>query len=341
MATRRPAGTRAETIHCEFCGEDYAATYKRCPFCDGRPGSGGYDGGEEYEDDRRGGGGKRLRSNTRGGGYGGGSSPFHIILTVLSIALIVAAVCIVVSFIKPLVDKGNTPPIDPDNPPTPSQSQQVQPSGTPGPDSSNPPEGSQPPASEAPTDVIPAGQTATSFTVSPSDFTMNDKYPEPVQLKVTFSPSGSTGTITWTSASPDVATVDENGKVSRGTKNGSAIITATMAGGFKQEITVRCNFTGAAANPGTGTGTGTGTGSGTTTATTLELNREDFTLSKAGETFKMKVSGTSSTPTWSIGNTGVATIASDGTVTAVSRGDTTITCTVDGQVLTCMVRCRF
>ena len=193
----------------------------------------------------------------------------------------------------------------------------------------------------APTDVIPAGQTATSFTVSPSDFTMNDKYPEPVQLKVTFSPSGSTGTITWTSASPDVATVDENGKVSRGTKNGSAIITATMAGGFKQEITVRCNFTGAAANPGTGTGTGTGTGSGTTTATTLELNREDFTLSKAGETFKMKVSGTSSTPTWSIGNTGVATIASDGTVTAVSRGDTTITCTVDGQVLTCMVRCRF
>ena len=25
-------------IRCENCGEDYSVTYKRCPFCDERPG---------------------------------------------------------------------------------------------------------------------------------------------------------------------------------------------------------------------------------------------------------------------------------------------------------------
>ena len=55
----------------------------------------------------------------------------------------------------------------------------------------------------------------------------------------------------------------------------------------------------------------------------------------------MKVSGTSSTPTWHIGNTSVATISGDGTVTAVGEGNTTITCTVDGQTLECIVRCDF
>ena len=55
----------------------------------------------------------------------------------------------------------------------------------------------------------------------------------------------------------------------------------------------------------------------------------------------MKVSGTSSTPTWHIGNTSVATISGDGTVTAVGRGNTTITCTVDGKTLECIVRCDF
>ena len=55
----------------------------------------------------------------------------------------------------------------------------------------------------------------------------------------------------------------------------------------------------------------------------------------------MKVSGTSSAPSWSIGDTSVATVSSDGTVTAVGEGNTTLTCTVDGQTLTCIVRCDF
>ena len=34
MATKRTDGPRPTMIHCEYCGEDYASTYKHCPFCD-------------------------------------------------------------------------------------------------------------------------------------------------------------------------------------------------------------------------------------------------------------------------------------------------------------------
>ena len=37
MATRRSTGTRPEVVRCPYCGEDYSVTYKRCPFCDGKP----------------------------------------------------------------------------------------------------------------------------------------------------------------------------------------------------------------------------------------------------------------------------------------------------------------
>ena len=53
MAARKPTGARNETIRCENCGEYYAVTYKRCPFCDERPG--------------RGFSGKRVAGNTWGG----------------------------------------------------------------------------------------------------------------------------------------------------------------------------------------------------------------------------------------------------------------------------------
>ena len=53
------------------------------------------------------------------------------------------------------------------------------------------------------------------------------------------------------------------------------------------------------------------------------------------------MSGTSSNPTWSISDSSVATISGDGTVTAVSKGTTTVTATVDGQTLKCIVRCSW
>ena len=56
MASKQAPPRRNEVIRCENCGEDYSVTYKRCPFCDERPGRAGVSG-------------KRV-ANTRGGGYG-------------------------------------------------------------------------------------------------------------------------------------------------------------------------------------------------------------------------------------------------------------------------------
>ena len=201
-------------------------------------------------------------------------------------------------------------------------------------DSAQPSADPDPTESVEPVETIPADQTATDFSLSLTEFSLSNRYPDPVTLKVTFSPEGSTGTITWSSSDPDIVSVDETGKVSPGSKTGNATITATMPGGVTHTCLVHNSVT-----TGGSTGSTTTSGGSTTTTTTLSLNRTDFTLSKTYPSFQMKVSGTSSTPVWSIGNTAVATVSSNGTVTYVGKGQTTLTCSVDGQTLTCTVRC--
>lgn len=317
MASRRSRDDRPKMIHCEYCGEDYASTYKHCPFCDEVPlDDEDFDGDEDSP--RRVRGGKRLVTNTRGGGYGRGPSPLRLVGIIISLAIIIAAVIIVISVIIPLVTKGSSVT-------DPSTVESVMPT-----DSAQP--SVEPTDSPEPTETIPADQTATDFTLSLTEFSLSNRYPDPITLTVTFIPEGSTGTITWTSSDPEVASVDEAGKVSAGTKTGNATITATMPGGVTHTCLVHNSVT-------TGASTSTGSGSGTTTSTALSLNRTDFTLSKTYPSFQVEVSGTSSTPVWSIGNSAVATVSGDGTVTYVGKGTTTLTCTVDGKTLTCTVRC--
>ncbi len=317
MASRRSRDGRPKMIHCEYCGEDYASTYKHCPFCDEIPlDDEDFDGDEDSP--RRVRGGKRLVTNTRGGGYGRGPSPLRLVGIIISLAIIIAAVIIVISVIIPLVTKGSSvtdPSAVESVMPTVSAQPSVEPTDSP-----------------EPTETIPADQTATDFTLSLTEFSLSNRYPDPITLTVTFIPEGSTGTITWTSSDPEVASVDETGKVSAGTKTGNATITATMPGGVTHTCLVHNSVT-------TGASTSTGSGSGTTTSTALSLNRTDFTLSKTYPSFQVEVSGTSSTPVWSIGNSAVATVSGDGTVTYVGKGTTTLTCTVDGKTLTCTVRC--
>lgn len=64
----------------------------------------------------------------------------------------------------------------------------------------------------------------------------------------------------------------------------------------------------------------------------------DFTMSVGDPAVPMTVDGTDSTVKWSTENSGIATINSDGEVTAVSSGRTTIIAEVDGQTLKCEVR---
>ncbi len=71
-----------------------------------------------------------------------------------------------------------------------------------------------------------------------------------------------------------------------------------------------------------------------------QLNQNDFTLSVKGEKYTIRLTGTEATPRWSIDNPNVATIAGDGTVTAVANGNTTVHCKVGNRDLTCVVRVR-
>lgn len=327
MATRRSTGTRPEVVRCPYCGEDYSVTYKRCPFCDGKPAP-----ESSFEDDPpaegRRSGGKRLVSNTRGGGYGGGGwGPLRIVGTVVSLGLIVAAVWIVVSVVSPLVNRGSSLNSDqPSSPPVTSSS--AAPTGSPDSSASPAPTGGvELTRSPEPSGTIPASQTATSFTLNRKDFTLSQAG-DVWNLGPAFLPAGSTGTLTWNSSKPEVATVSDSGIVTA-VAPGVATITATMAGGYTQECIVRCTWTGASSG-----------GSGSAAAT-LTPSHSDVTLYKAGESFRFRVSGTDSTPVWSTSNSGVASVDGSGTVTAVSKGTCNVTATVDGQTFTCIVRCNF
>lgn len=340
MATNRKPGSRPGLIHCENCGEDYSASYRRCPFCDE------YD---EYEDsyepsyDRsersssRSSGGKRLaQSNRRGGGYTR-TSPLKVISIIISLAVILFAVWIVVAKFMPMIRRSDAvPPLDPDssvsgNPssdPAPDNSPDTSPDVSP--DVSDQPE--IPPDVSTPT--TPAPGEATGFSLNKSEFAISDRYPDPVTLKVTFTPAGTTGTITWTSSNPDVASVDESGKVSPGAKSGTATITAALSNGVTQTCKVYNQTTGSASTSNTNQNT-------TTVSGTYTVNNPDFTLYRAGETYQLKVKNYTGSVTWSSSNTSIATVSSDGTCTAVGtgKGSCTITGTLDnGATVKAIVR---
>ena len=77
---------RNDVIRCEKCGEDYSVTYKRCPFCDERPG--------------------------RPGVGHSGRHPVQLVGLVISLVIIAAAVFIVFTYVSPLIfhNQGGTNP---------------------------------------------------------------------------------------------------------------------------------------------------------------------------------------------------------------------------------------
>ena len=314
MASKHKSRTRNAVVRCPNCGEDYSVTYKCCPFCDESSGS------------ARGRGGKRL--NTRGGGYGGGGGwgPLRVITTVLSVALIVAAVYIVVTIVKPLVELGSSQPGSTVSPTASAQAEpsaspiaqpSVEPSAEPAPDPTI-----QPTAGPATAPV-----SAESFTLNASDFTLT-RAGETYHIRATFSPAGTNGAITWTSSNPASVHVADDGTVTA-LANGNSTITAELENGYAQKCIVRCGWSGEGTYPTPGTDTA------------LAINRTDITMSSEGETFTLKVTGTSAVATWTSSNPTVATVSSDGKVTAVSGGTATVTANINGQAFKCIIRCSF
>ncbi len=327
----RRIGTKNELIECEYCGEMYSVTYKRCPFCNG-DGTGRWDDPdteiEEYDDRHRGG--KRLASG-QGAGYGGGPPIGRIIGTVISLILIIAAICIVISIVRSIGGKGE----DPDAGESPG-TESVLPSTEP---AESVPAETEPTDTQAPapTSTTPSVDLVipTGFTLNREDFTF-DAVGQVFQMQVTYTPANAHGEVTWKSSNPNVASVSWNGVVTA-VSQGTATLTAAVEGVGEKTCIVRCNFkssTTAKPDPST-------TSTSVPAASGLSLNREDFTLSRQGETFRMTVSGTSSAVTWASSNTGVAAVGADGTVTAVGHGTCDIIATVDGVTLKCIVRCGF
>lgn len=233
---------RNDVIRCENCGEDYAITYKRCPFCDERPGrAGGIVSG-----------GRRV-ANTRGGGYGRPINPIQVAGLIISLIVIIAALVIVVRFIGgPLLSgKGSTS--------SGESSVSTSQSGSQGSISSSSQSGS---ASQT------GGVEVESISLNGTEYTL--QYDETFTFVATVTPEGVTESVVWTSSNPEVLTIDEKGNVKNVNTGGSVervTVTATC-GGMQAECVVYCR----AQNPGStssgqsGSGTGT-SGGGTSTGT--------------------------------------------------------------------------
>jgi len=155
--------------------------------------------------------------------------------------------------------------------------------------------------------------------------TMNLTTGNSEKLTATVSPPNATyKTVTWSSNNPQAATVDQNGNVTAiaavngGNSATKATITATTADGNK---IATCIVT---VNPALQEG-----GWGVSRPEWAEFN---FIV---GDTYKF-ISWMNSTVnrniTFSSSNSSVASVSSDGTITAISNGDAVITCTaVDGN----------
>ena len=355
MATKRTPGSRPGLIRCDHCGEEYSSSYRRCPFCAEydadvkdetlRVRAETYGGpkrtasGQRTAPTRTGysRGGKRVAyGNRRGGGYTKVSAG-KILAWLLSLIVIIAAVWIIVTQVVPLINNGEK--VDPGAMNTPNSSHSTPVENTPPVSTPTPPPSQDP--SVTPSPQIPAGDTAAGFTLNKSEFAFSSAYPEPVTLKVTFSPAGTTATINWSSSDPDIAAVDSNGQVTYGAKRGSATITASMANGVTQTCTVYNQMkTGVAYQPPV-ENPSTPDPEPSATKSNYKLNKTDFTFYDRGETTKLTVSGYTGTVKWTSSNTNVVTVSSNGTVKAVGTGKKTCTITAileDGTKLEAIAR---
>ena len=306
-----------EMRKCDVCGEEYSSTYRSCPFC------------EEREAIERG---KPIHRHSSDFRNRRGGHALGVLALVLALVVIGAGTVYLFgdniaqalgirepTNVEDAADYGEDDPAnaasDPNSGEDTSPEDGVMPSADDGQDA------------EAPDDSgteEPVTPPSTPVALNSEDFTLD---PANGGLQYTLQASGGSGTYTWTSADPSVATVSEGGTVT-GVGNGTTEV--TVSDGFTTAVCI-VRIRGITASTTTPTTPSSSAG--------LSLNREDMTM-PAGTTFQLEVSGTSSPVTWSIADTSIATIDADGTVHFLARGTTTATATVDGQTLQCIVRVR-
>lgn len=273
---------------CPVCGERYSDTYKECPFCEEEE----Y-WEEEQEVARR----PILREGVRSPGGRGGRSAYSIVTPILIVLIVLMALLLVyLLYGDKLFNKdGKTPPDDsgktdittPVTPPvTPGTTPAADPEGTDDPDGTGEPSGADAP--DAPgTGTMPegSGDSGSSGTASggsgtsggmsyasaaalPGGLTLNlTDFTRSVsegayKLRV----SGGTGTYTWISENPSIATVGSDGTI---TPVASGITNVVVTDGSKRAICiVRVTGGSAPAPSGGGTTSGGTTSTPSTTPTT-------------------------------------------------------------------------
>ena len=169
------------------------------------------------------------------------------------------------------------------------------------------------------TDVVPVE----SVSLDNTEYTFHT-IGNTLMLKATVLPSEATDkSIEWSSNKEDIATVDQTGKITA-KGNGKATITVTTK---DQGKTASCEVTVAQ------------------WVTSISLNQTSLTLNE-GQTANLSVSAIApdnandKSVTWSSSDESVATVDSDGKVTAVSKGTAAITATANdggGKQVTCAV----
>ena len=311
-----------EMRKCEICGEEYSTTYRSCPFC------------QESEAIRRG---KPIRRhssdfrNRRGGHAIGvlglilalvvvGTGAFYLFGDNIAQALGIREADVATddnnSLSTPIDDSDavdSAGDLDPATQPENNDGTVTMPEG-----GDNATTGGDGSTGSETTGSATGTPPATAVTLSSNDFTLAASS----GLQHTLKASGGSGTYTWSSKDPSVATVSDSGQVT-GVGNGTTEVTVTDGYTTATCIVRIKGITSGSTTP--------------STSTALKLNREDMTM-PAGTSFQLKVSGTSSAVTWSIADPSIATISSDGTVQFLKKGTTTATAAVDGQTLQCIVR---
>ena len=243
MPDNRAPERRTGMIHCEKCGEDYSATYKRCPFCEEDADyvrrtpsrSGGSHSGR---------GGKRVASSGgRGSGSRGGGdwdfNLFRIIGIVVPLCFIAAALYIIITVLGPMISAGRETPDT---------------SGSPSPGVTTPAETVSPsPESSPSTDPEPVAPTVTGITLDQSDFTLEPGASYRINASVT--PADAGAQVVWSVDNTSALTVGQDGTVTNvytGTGRVTVTVTAT-AGDITATCTVRCKGSGGTSTPSTDT----------------------------------------------------------------------------------------
>lgn len=303
---------------CPKCGEEYSDTYRSCPFC------------EEEEALRHGRplrrqGGRRVEKRQKNTGGAGG-------IMLLLTGVIILGVVGYVLFGDDVADAvgirdthGQSPASsqagDPKPPAQTRPEDDAQAPSTQIPDDSGPPQTDEANEGDGPGGADePAGPLALSQT----DITI------PAGETGRLIATGGNGEISWTSSNAEIASVD--GGAVTGKAGGTVTITATSG---EETATCQVKVEGEPwVNPN---------------AKNCRVNKDDFTFG-SGETVQMKVkwdgsekweiAGPNDGVLWASNQPGVASISETGLVTWVSRGTTTVTATVNGEVHECIVRAK-